>query len=145
VSLPEPSGNALVDQAVRSADDKKAAHITILDLRGKSAPADWFIICEGDNIVQNRAIADGIASDLEKEHGRPWHQEGLEEGQWILLDYVNVIVHVMLPDARQFYALERFWLEGYDAERDMVAPIPSATKTIFARLSRQKGRPGSKR
>jgi len=105
-------GKQLVDAIVRSAQDKLAEDIVILDLRQVPGAADWFIICQGDNTVQNRAIADGIVDELSGLGTHPWHQEGESDGRWILIDYSDVVVHVMLPDLREFYSIETLWNEA---------------------------------
>ena len=75
----------------------------------KSGAADWFIICQADNTSHTSAIADGVIKALKEKHTSPWHQEGLEDGRWALIDYTDVIVHVMLPELREFYDLESLW------------------------------------
>lgn len=105
-------GKALVDLIVEAAREKLAEHIVILDIQGLPGTADWFIICQSDNTVHNRAIADGIISSLAEKHTRPWYSEGTEEGRWILIDYSDVIVHIMLPELRDYYNLEELWSEG---------------------------------
>ncbi len=102
-------GAELVDAAVRSALDKKAENIVLLDLRSRSGVADWFVVCDSDNPVHGRAIADGIAGQLSARGTHPWHIEGQEQGRWVLLDYTDVVVHVMLPDLRRYYQLESLW------------------------------------
>jgi ribosome-associated protein len=74
--------------------------------------ADFFIICGSDTDVQNRAIADGIIDQCSECGTRPWHHEGEVEGRWVLLDYSDVVVHVMLTDLREYYRLETMWAKG---------------------------------
>jgi ribosome-associated protein len=95
------------------AADKKAIDITELDLRGVLGYTDFFVICSGNTDRQTKAIHDGIHYGLKKEHGRlPRRVEGLSEARWILMDYLDVIVHVFTPEAREFYRLEQLWGEA---------------------------------
>ncbi len=70
---------------------------------------DYFFICSATSTRQSKAIADGITESLKAKGTRPWHVEGYKEGQWILLDYNSVVVHIFHDDARSFYRLERLW------------------------------------
>jgi ribosome-associated protein len=99
----------LADLTAKLADSRKAERITLIDATGSSDMADWFVICEGDNFAHNRAIADAIIDGLKKVKVSPWHAEGLVEGRWVVLDYSDVVVHIMLPDMREYYALEELW------------------------------------
>jgi ribosome-associated protein len=94
--------------------EKKGKNVVILDLRQlKEAVADWFILCEGDSSTQVRAIADSVSEEVKKVLGeRPWHVEGSENAQWVLLDYVNTVVHVFQPATRAFYGLENLWSDA---------------------------------
>jgi ribosome-associated protein len=99
----------LADLTAKLADSRKAERITLIDATGSSDMADWFVICEGDNFAHNRAIADAIIDGLKKVKVSAWHAEGLIEGRWVVLDYSDVVVHIMLPDLREYYALEELW------------------------------------
>ncbi|MBN2036452.1 MAG: ribosome silencing factor [Chitinispirillaceae bacterium] len=105
-------GKTLVDTVVAAAQNKLAENIAIIDLSGRDTPADYFVICQSDNVVQNRAIADEIIARCGDQYTRPWHHEGTEEGRWIVIDFTDVVVHVLLPDLRRFYDLESLWSEG---------------------------------
>ena len=98
-----------VQAAIDAALDKKATRVTLLDLRGAGAFADFFVICTGTNVRQVQAIADGIEERLKPEGHRPAHVEGYDRAEWILLDYFDFIVHVFTPDTREFYSLDRLW------------------------------------
>ena len=98
-----------VRAAVDAALDKKAARVTLLDLRGAGAFADFFVICTGTNIRQVQAIADSIEERLKQSGVRPAHVEGYDRAEWILLDYFDFIIHVFTPDTREFYSLDRLW------------------------------------
>ncbi len=91
--------------------EKKAFDVIILDLRKvKSAVTDFFVICSGNSDTQVDAITDSIEQEVYKQLGQnPWHKEGKENREWILLDYVDVVAHVFKKDRRQFFALEDLW------------------------------------
>lgn len=101
----------LVDTIVKGIQEKKGKGITIIDLQGiDGAIANYFIICEGNTPVQVEAIA-GEISDICREELRekPAHCVGLEEAIWVAMDYVDVMVHVFVPDAREYYDLDHLW------------------------------------
>ena len=89
--------------------DKKGFDIKVLDLRKLTSIADYFVICTASVEVHAKAIADWILESLEKEGVRAWHSEGYGACRWILLDYVDVVIHIFLKDVRDFYALEKLW------------------------------------
>jgi ribosome-associated protein len=93
----------------RAALAKKAESMLVLDLQGISGIADYFVICCGNSTTQIRTIADAVEGTLKAEGFRVFHREGLPESGWLLLDYGDVIVHIFLPETRDFYALERLW------------------------------------
>ena len=88
---------------------KKANDVAILDLRKLTSMTDYFVVCTGDSETQVRAIAGAIMAGMEEHGERVWHTEGLQNLQWVLLDYVDVVVHVFHKDARTFYGLEKLW------------------------------------
>ena len=95
------------------ASDVKASEIVELDLRGVLGYTDYFVICSGNTDRQTKAIHDRIHQGLKKEHDLlPRRVEGLGEARWILLDYLDVVVHVFTPEARDFYRLEQLWGEA---------------------------------
>jgi len=95
------------------AGDKKAARIVELDLRGVLGYTDYFVICSGNTERQAKAIHDGIHQGMKKEHGiLPERVEGLGESRWILMDYLDVVVHVFTPETRDYYRLEQLWGEA---------------------------------
>jgi ribosome-associated protein len=98
-----------IQTAARAALDKKADHVTVMDLRPANAFTDTFVICSGRTARQVKAIVEGIEEALRKEQVRPSHVEGLERSEWVLLDYFDFVVHVFTPDTRAFYGLERLW------------------------------------
>ena len=95
------------------AADKKAIDIAELDLRGVLGYTDYFVVCSGNTDRQTKAIHDRIHQGMKNEHGvLPRRVEGLAEARWILMDYLDVVVHVFTPDAREFYRLEQIWGEA---------------------------------
>ncbi len=91
------------------AGDLKASDMLVLDLRGISSATDYFFIASGTSDMHVKSIADKIVDDLKKEGVRPSHIEGLRGGRWVLIDYIDFVVHVFHPAAREFYQLERLW------------------------------------
>jgi ribosome-associated protein len=95
------------------ASDRKAINIAALDLRGMIGYADYFVICTGRTDRQTRAIHDGIHAGMKSDHGiLPRRVEGVTEAHWILMDYLDVVVHVFTPDTREYYRLEQLWGEA---------------------------------
>lgn len=99
---------------IRAIQDKKGDNIVSLDLRKiPEAVADFFVICEANNQPQIRAISDSV-EDMVKRNcdENPYHHEGKQNLQWVLIDYVNVVVHIMMPEQRKFYKLEEMWSDA---------------------------------
>jgi ribosome-associated protein len=94
--------------------EKKGENIVSLDLRKiPEAVADFFVICEANNQPQIRAITDSVEDRVKKNVGEnPYHFEGKQNMQWVLIDYVNVVVHIMMPEQRKFYKLEEMWSDA---------------------------------
>ncbi|HEV8083457.1 MAG TPA: ribosome silencing factor [Chitinophagaceae bacterium] len=99
---------------IQAVQEKKGDKIVSLDLKKiPEAVSDFFIICEATNNIQLKAIADSVEENVKKKCGElPYKHEGRKGEQWILIDYVNVVVHVMLPEPRKFYRLEEMWSDG---------------------------------
>ena len=98
--------------ARRAADlalDKKAYDVKILDLRGISSICDYFVICSADVDVHVKAVTDHLTAGLADAGLRCWHREGYEHLRWILLDYVDIVVHIFQKEIREFYNLESLW------------------------------------
>ena len=110
----------LIKTIIAAIQEKKAENIISLDLRKiNEAVADFFIICEAGNQPQIRAIADNVESRVkEKCDENPYHHEGFQNLQWVLIDYVNVVVHIMLPENRRFYKLEEMWSDAVSEEHN---------------------------
>ena len=101
---------AISDIAVKGLDEKKGVNIVRMDLRkSDGAVTDFFVIATGSSDRHVQSLADSVMDELRKAGERPISKEGLKEGEWILLDYVNVVVHIFLKDKREFYRLENLW------------------------------------
>ncbi|HEY8583624.1 MAG TPA: ribosome silencing factor [Capillimicrobium sp.] len=120
---PEQLADAIAEQAA----DKKARDIVVLDLRGVLGYTDLFVICSGGTDRQVKAIHDGIHLALKQEHGlMPRRVEGVTEAKWILMDYLDVVVHVFTPDTREYYRLEQLWGEVPRREYDPQAAVEAS-------------------
>lgn len=99
---------------IRAILEKKGENIISLDLRKiPEAVSDFFVICQASNPVQLKAIADHVEEEVKKTCGElPFKHEGRQAQQWILIDYVNIVVHIMLPEPRKFYRLEEMWSDA---------------------------------
>src|SRR3954468_2981955 len=99
-----------VADAIAACQDKKAEQITILELeKGSGAFTDYFVVCSGSNPRQVQAIADEVELRLKGAGVRPTHTEGYRQAEWVLIDYVDFVVHIFSEKARKFYDLERLW------------------------------------
>jgi ribosome-associated protein len=103
------SGLELLRAAAVAAVAKKARQPVALDLRGLDGVCDYFLLCSGSREVQAKAIAEAIEDRLREQGSRPWHVEGREGRRWVLLDYVEVVVHVFHEKTREYYLLDRLW------------------------------------
>jgi ribosome-associated protein len=102
--------SALAAAAVDAMLDKKAHDVAVMDMRDVSGVADVFVIGTGDSDLQIKAIADAVSEQIREQYAeKPWHTEGYEDRRWILLDYVDLVVHVFDREKRGFYDLERLW------------------------------------
>jgi len=104
----------LCDLIIDAIQDVKGKNVVKLDLRKlEASPADYFIVCEGDSSTQVRAISGKVHKRVKDEMKlMPNHTEGKDNGQWVLVDYFNVIVHIFYPEAREFYELEDLWSDA---------------------------------
>jgi ribosome-associated protein len=115
---PALQAEQLVAEIARFAADKKAIDVVELDLRGVLGYTDYFLICSGNTGRQAKAIHDGILEGLKREHQTlPRRVEGSADTGWILMDYLDVIVHIFTPETRDFYRLENLWGEAPAAAR----------------------------
>jgi ribosome-associated protein len=100
----------MAELAAAYAADRKARDIVELDLRGVSGYTDYFVICSGNTDRQVRAIHDAVREGMKRDHGLLARRvEGLTEGRWVLMDYLDVVVHVLTPETRDYYRLEQLW------------------------------------
>jgi ribosome-associated protein len=109
----------LATHTIEAILSKKGSDIAVIDLRTITGVADFFVLCTGDSDLQIKAIADAVRQTIRAECDElPWHMEGYESRRWVLLDYVDVVVHIFDAERRAFYDLERLWAD---------APIEQAT------------------
>ena len=117
---------------LNAAEDAKAERITALDLRGKTLIADYFVVCSGTSDVHIRSVADKIQDALRAAGERTLRVEGYREATWVLLDYGDIVVHVMREETRQHYGLEAFWQN---------APLIESLREYAGDESRKRARP----
>ncbi|MGN6167585.1 MAG: ribosome silencing factor [Solirubrobacteraceae bacterium] len=119
------SPEEMVRALARYASDRKALEIVALDLRGIIGYTDFFLICSGRSGRQVKAIHDGIHQGMKSQHSLlPERVEGLAQARWVLMDYLDVVVHVFTPDARAYYRLEQLWAEA--PMRELGEPVTAA-------------------
>lgn len=108
---PENELGTLCDEIINGIQEKKGKQIVKLDLQKlKTRPTDIFIVCHGDSTTQVDALAKSVEDSVHKALKiKPWHKEGSENAEWILLDYIDAVVHVFLKERRDFYAIEELW------------------------------------
>jgi ribosome-associated protein len=111
-TIPNKTQDNQLNEALEAALDKKAQDVVVIDLDDICSFTDHFIICTGTSSRHNQTIAEGIDEKLRKQGVRPLHIEGHKEGEWILLDYIDFVVHIFTAKAREFYDLERLWRAG---------------------------------
>ena len=110
----------IIKVIIQAIQEKKGEKIISLDLRKiQEAVADFFIVCEAGSTTQVRAIADFIETEVKEKCGEiPYKHEGRQVLQWVIIDYINVVVHIMLPDSRRFYKLEEMWSDAVMEEHE---------------------------
>lgn len=106
------SSKDLATQTANLALDKKAREVVIMDLRGLTPVTDFFVLCTGESDTQIKAIVDHVDDSLRIENTRPYHVEGYDQLNWVLMDYVDVVVHVFLAETRDYYGLEQLWADA---------------------------------
>lgn len=143
---------AQVAIAVRASQDKKATDLSILQLDAQASGfTDYFVLCSGANPRQVQAIADGIDQELSAQGVEPKHIEGFNQAEWVLMDYVDFVVHIFSESARKFYDLERLWktakrLQPGELEKPVRKAAPkkvAAKRTTRAKKAAVKLRPKS--
>jgi ribosome-associated protein len=107
------AGLPLAHRAIELIQEKKGEEIVLLDLRKLGAVSDYFLIATGRSEVQVKAIAEHVTEELKKEGITPWHTEGLQNRRWVLVDLVDVVVHIFHPETREYYLLERLWGDAH--------------------------------
>jgi ribosome-associated protein len=120
------NSHELADRIAELIFNKKGYDVKILDLRELTTLADYFIICSADSDVQVKSIATEIDKTLRDEGIKNWHKEGLKSLSWVLLDYVDVVVHIFKKEVREFYNLEKLW--GDAPLIEAVDPLLKATQ-----------------
>lgn len=105
-------GELLARRAAELALEKKCEEVKILDLRGLTSMTDYFVIVTADSDRKAKAAAEHIIDELKVDGERPMHVEGMDSMHWILLDYIDVVVHIFMPDERHFYDLESLWSDA---------------------------------
>jgi len=110
----------IIKAIIQAIQEKKGEKIISLDLRKiHEAVSDFFIVCEAGSTTQVRAIADFIETEVKEKCGEiPYMHEGRQVLQWVIIDYINVVVHIMLPDSRRFYKLEEMWSDAESEEHE---------------------------
>jgi len=103
---------AAVRRVITAIEDRKGVRIQVIDLRGLSDAADYFIIASGTSDAHVRGLADGVVQAMDQAGMSPHHVEGVPSGRWVLLDFVDLVVHIFHPETRAFYQLERLWQDA---------------------------------
>ncbi len=106
--------NKLFNSVIKGIISKKGQDIVSIDIRGTGAGiCDYFILCNGTSRTHVEAIADSVEETVKKQVGeKPWHIEGYQNAEWILIDYIDIVVHIFKPEIRNFYQLEKLWGDG---------------------------------
>jgi ribosome-associated protein len=123
-------GSKILKVIIQAIQDKKGEHLISMDLRKiPEAVADFFVICEAGSTTQVRAIAEHVRESVRQECGEiAYHDEGYGANQWVIVDFVNVVVHIFLPETRKFYKLEEMWSDAASEEHEDAAPtVPLAS------------------
>lgn len=141
--------NNLLHYAIQGIEEKKGNEIVTINFKKiPNSPCDYFLICEGGSRTQVQAIAGSVEETVKKNLGlRPWHVEGVQNAEWILIDYVDVAVHIFQPEARQHYNLENMWADAEIREhKPLPPPAPKpAKKPVRKTASKKKKAPAKKK
>lgn len=115
--------------ALKAIDDKKASDLVVLDISGIASFANYFLLCSGDSSRQIQAIADEVEEKLRALGSRPTHIEGYRNAEWVLMDYIDLVVHIFSKKARAYYDLERLWRDGkrLDAQKLLTEKVAKTT------------------
>ncbi|HET9409155.1 MAG TPA: ribosome silencing factor [Candidatus Sulfotelmatobacter sp.] len=128
-----------VAAAIQACLDKKAEELAILEMeKGSGAFTDYFVLCSGTNPRQVQAIADEVELRLKSAGLRPTHVEGYSQADWVLIDYVDFVVHVFSEKARKFYDLERLWKSAKRLEPSQLKSVPRQRRVAASRVTRRR-------
>lgn len=109
----QDNSNALIDCIGEALLEKKAVDVTVLDVRELTTLTDAFVVCHAESDVQVKALANNVAQRTREQlDEKPWQTEGLQQQRWVILDYVNVVVHIFKQELREYYGLERMWSDA---------------------------------
>lgn len=120
-----------IARVVEMLQDKKALAITLLDLRDITDTCDYFLLCTSTSEQHIRSLVDAVRDQLAELGEKPWHIEGTDAQRWVLLDYVDFVVHIFRAEAREFYALERLWGDAPRTDFAALDAPEEAAKTSF--------------
>lgn len=117
--------------------EKKASSVLIMDLRKITDITDFFVICSADSDVQVKAITDAVVDGTEKLGIKAWKTEGLSQRQWVIIDYIDVVVHIFLKEIRKYYNLEKLWGDAKIEIIEDKLPAKKQTKKKSERVSKK--------
>lgn len=123
------NSKSIVKKAVKLAWDKKGKDITVMDLRKLMNVTDYFILINGESDVHVKALANHIEKELRKEDVELWHREGFQNLKWVLMDYIDVVIHIFRPEVREFYSLEKLWADAKITKVEEHAKSPVLSET----------------
>tara|TARA_Y100001949_G_scaffold145376_1_gene128527 strand:- start:623 stop:952 length:330 start_codon:yes stop_codon:yes gene_type:complete len=103
------SSKKILNKVISLAKDKKAEDIVAMNVSKITSLSEYFVICSAKNLIQVKAIADNIKDNMQE---NPWRTEGYENGTWIILDYVDIVVHIFFDETRHYYDLEKIWFDA---------------------------------
>ena len=112
---------AMLEKVVSALDEGKASNIKVIDVREKTGITDFFVVASGTSERHVKSLADQVVDKLKKESVRPLGVEGEQSAEWLLVDFGDLVVHIMLPRTREFYQLEKLWETDFSPQRDSVA------------------------
>ncbi|RCK73380.1 MAG: Iojap protein [Ignavibacteriae bacterium] len=117
---------------------KKASNVLIMDLRKITDITDYFVLCSADSDVQVKAITDAVLDGTEKLGIKAWRTEGLSQRQWVILDYIDVVVHIFLKEVRKYYNIEKLWGDAkIETVEDKLPVVKKQTKKKSERVSKK--------
>lgn len=132
----------LAKKIAEHAFSRKAQDMVLIDLRKVTDVADFFVVCSADSDIQVKAIADAVLDGMARSDIHPWHREGVSQKQWILLDFVDVVVHIFHRDVRKFYALEKLW---GDAKISELTDLPKTPRAAAPSTRKKNGSAGPRK